>query len=207
MSVCKALNIVWNDRRVRTATIDFLIPFLTLVLLERFTSYLISVIYLFTFSAITLYFTGQRYYQYGIQAWFLGCVAGYSILTAFLSTSTTLAIFSRYTLIMSLFHFSEMFFIGITNNENLKVDSFLLNHSVQYWMAAISSWLEFGIKTLTMPWLNSNYISIVGVLLCLSGEIIRKLAMWHASSAFTHLIAYRKNKNHYLVTTGIYGLN
>lgn len=206
MSIYKALNIIWNDRRVKTATISFVIPFLTLILLERFSSYVMSFIYLLVFSAITFYLIGQRYYQYGIQAWFLGCVAGYSLLTTLLTNSTNLAIFSRYTLIMSIFHFSEMFFIGITNNENLKADSFLLNHSIQYWLAAISSWLEFGIESLTMPWLNSNYISFIGLLLCISGEIIRKLAMWHASSAFTHLIAYRKNKNHYLVTTGIYGL-
>jgi protein-S-isoprenylcysteine O-methyltransferase Ste14 len=106
---------------------------------------------------------------------------------------------------MSVFHFSEMFFMGITNNENLKADSFLLNHSVQYWLAATVSWLEFGLESLTMPWLNTNYISYIGILMCISGEIIRKLAMWHASSAFTHLIAYRKNKHHALVTDGIYG--
>jgi protein-S-isoprenylcysteine O-methyltransferase Ste14 len=77
--------------------------------------------------------------------------------------------------------------------------------SVQYWLAAIVSWLEFGLESTTMPWVNSNFISYFGVLLCISGEIIRKLAMWHASSAFTHLIAYRKNKHHALVTDGIYG--
>jgi hypothetical protein len=85
-------------------------------------------------------------------------------------------------MIMSLFHFSEMFFMGLTNNENLKADSFLLNHSVQYWLAAIISWFEFGIESLTMPWLNTNYISYFGVLMCISGEIIRKFAMINCAS-------------------------
>lgn len=66
--------------------------------------------------------------------------------------------------------------------------------------------MEFGIESLIMPWININYVSCMGVLLCMIGEFIRKVAMWHAASAFTHQIAYRKNKNHSLITDGIYGI-
>ncbi|KAI6190174.1 50S ribosomal protein L16 [Aphelenchoides bicaudatus] len=204
MTTHKAIRIAWSDKRIRSATIAFLLPFFILILLERFNSLVFSVIYVCIFSGLIYYLTDHRFYQYSAQACLLGSVAGYSFLVGILTTSQTFTVFSRYFIIMAIFHFTEMFFMGITNNENLKVDSFLLNHSVQYWLAATVSWLEFGLESITMPWLNTNYISYIGVLLCISGEIIRKLAMWHASSAFTHLIAYRKNKHHALVTDGIY---
>lgn len=47
---------------------------------------------------------------------------------------------------------------------------------------------------------------IVGIMLCIAGEVFRKLAMWHAGTGFTHLVAFRKNKNHTLVTDGIYSI-
>lgn len=45
-----------------------------------------------------------------------------------------------------------------------------------------------------------------GLTLCVSGELVRKSAMWHARKGFTHLIAVRKHREHTLVTDGVYGL-
>jgi protein-S-isoprenylcysteine O-methyltransferase len=180
------VNILCNDRRVRSTALGFFIPFLILVTLERFYSTFLSVFYIFGVTAITFGSIGFRHYQYGVQAFLLGIVAGYSLVINMSSDHQNMAIFSRYTLMLSLFHFTEALFTGLTNNENLKSDSFLLNHSVQYWLAAVASWLEFGLESIGMPWINSNYVSYFGVLLCFSGEVIRKVSMWHAKSVGKH---------------------
>lgn len=52
---------------------------------------------------------------------------------------------------LSLFHYSEYLVTAIINPHSLSLDSFLLNHSVEYTLAAISSWLEFTVEKLTVP--------------------------------------------------------
>ena len=45
---------------------------------------------------------------------------------------------------------------------------------------------------------------IVGVVLMLVGQVARSLAMIHAGTNFSHLVAYRKEEGHVLVKSGIY---
>lgn len=57
----------------------------------------------------------------------------------------------RYMCSLSLFHYSEYLVTAIINPHSLSLDSFLLNHSVEYTLAAISSWVEFTVEKLTVP--------------------------------------------------------
>lgn len=52
---------------------------------------------------------------------------------------------------LSFFHYSEYLVTAIINPHSLSLDSFLLNHSVEYTFAAVSSWVEFIIEKLTIP--------------------------------------------------------
>lgn len=52
---------------------------------------------------------------------------------------------------LSFFHYSEYLVTAIINPHSLSLDSFLLNHSVEYTLAAISSWVEFTVEKLTVP--------------------------------------------------------
>lgn len=40
---------------------------------------------------------------------------------------------------------------AIINPRSLSLDSFLLNHSVEYTLAAVSSWVEFTVEKLIVP--------------------------------------------------------
>ncbi|KIH42593.1 isoprenylcysteine carboxyl methyltransferase family protein, partial [Ancylostoma duodenale] len=75
---------------------------------------------------------------------------------------------------------------------------------VAYWVAACASWVEFFLEVYFTPFLKVYWISMLGFLMCLCGEILRKLAMLHAGSGFTHRLALSKRPDHRLVTTGIY---
>ena len=52
-------------------------------------------------------------------------------------------------------------------------------------------------KTLT-------WLPVIGVALVVSGELLRKSAMFTASSNFDHYVQSEKKPNHQLVTSGVY---
>lgn len=73
---------------------------------------------------------------------------------------------------LSFFHYSEYLVTAIINPRSLSLDSFLLNHSVEYTLAAVSSWVEFTVEKLIVPgWCVSlslhsvHYETVVYVLL------------------------------------------
>lgn len=57
----------------------------------------------------------------------------------------------RYMCSLSFFHYSEYLVTAIINPRSLSLDSFLLNHSMEYTLAAVSSWVEFTVEKLTIP--------------------------------------------------------
>ena len=108
---------------------------------------------------------------------------------------------------LSFFHFSEYFVTAQSNSSKVTLDSFLLNHSVGYWGAAILSWGEYGLELYLYPDMKKLWvISVMGALACVIGEVIRKLAMITAGSNFNHVVQVEKECNHKLITSGIYSL-
>lgn len=62
-----------------------------------------------------------------------------------------LRILGLYSMSLSMFHFSEFISVAMTNPKTLTVDSFILNHSVQYSVAAVASWMEFAVEYYFFP--------------------------------------------------------
>jgi hypothetical protein len=58
---------------------------------------------------------------------------------------------------MSFFHYSEFLMIALTNPRTVSLDSFILNHSVEYGVAAVASWIEFVIERWFCPGNPSQY--------------------------------------------------
>lgn len=134
---------------------------------------------------------------------FLGAVFAVGFIIACSGRNvTTLGL---YMMAMAVFHFSEFHLTAIYNSGRLSFDSFLLNHSREYGIAAISSWVEYLVEYMIYPDLKTlSFISSVGLVLVVSGELMRKAAMVTAGSNFTHEVAHRKRHNHELITTGVY---
>lgn len=118
------------------------------------------------------------------------------------------SVFGLYLIIISIFHFSEYLTIALVNPKSLSLNSFLINHSREYCLAAIGSWIEFSIECYLFSQMKTiKIISYFGLLLCLFGEVIRKLAMITAGSNFNHIIQSQKSDDHVLVTNGIYSIS
>ena len=132
-----------------------------------------------------------------------GSVFGIAILLSF--GDLTWKYFGWYLAFLSFFHVSEYVMVAIYSPDKLSLDSFLLNHSPEYQIAAVASWVEFAFELWLFPWMKNIFIlSFVGLLLMIGGEALRKLAMITAKSNFTHIIQTKKDRNHVLVTHGIY---
>lgn len=113
--------------------------------------------------------------------------------------------FGVYFFFMALFHYSEYLTISFANPQTLSIDTFMLNHSIPYIVAATTSWLEFIVEVYFCPSLKgSSMILYIGIVICVAGEIVRKLAIITASTSFNHIVQYHKAEDHVLVTNGIY---
>nr|CAG4642765.1 EOG090X0CFU [Evadne anonyx] len=110
-----------------------------------------------------------------------------------------------YIMIMSFFHFSEFLVTSIIRPQTLSTDSFLLNHSKAYTLAALVSWFEYLVQFCCFPMMKRfSWFSFLGLVLCIGGEALRKIAMLTAGSNFDHLIRTQREEKHQLVTSGIY---
>ena len=77
----------------------------------------------------------------------LACAAG-----VFISVyGNTWAVFGWYFTALAFFHWSEYFTTAATNTRSLTLESFLLDHSREYQLAALASWTEFTLEWFIFP--------------------------------------------------------
>lgn len=145
-------------------------------------------------------------YQVAIRAAFLGYAFGIGIVVFFVAPPSWKT-FGMYIVILTIFHYTEFLSVAWINPSTLSTDCFILNHSVAYGVAACSSWIEFIVERQYFPVMKEpSLISYFGLMLCISGELLRKLAMFTAKHNFNHVVQSEKRDNHELVTHGVYKL-
>ncbi|KAJ3995393.1 Isoprenylcysteine carboxyl methyltransferase family-domain-containing protein [Lentinula boryana] len=105
----------------------------------------------------------------------------------------------------SAFHFGEFAVTAGWNLEKCSVESFLLDNGSMYHIANGSAILEYIITLYLVPSFKTwTSVSILGMIMVLLGQFMRSAAMKHASTNFSHSLAFKKLENHRLVTDGIY---
>jgi len=142
-----------------------------------------------------------------VTALCLGCLFLYGVSNCIsISPTITFSPFYLYISVLSFFHWSEYQVTGIGNPSSLSWDSFLINHSIQYWAAMLASWLEYLVWRSMLTGWSCPSLSLAGLALCLSGELVRKVAMLQAGRSFNHLVQTSRDNEHKLVTEGIYSV-
>ncbi|TCD68210.1 hypothetical protein EIP91_011382 [Steccherinum ochraceum] len=107
----------------------------------------------------------------------------------------------------SAFHWGEFAVTAGWNREKCSVDSFLLENGAQYHIAHSVALAEYLVTLYFWPSVKTHtYIVALGVILVLFGQVLRSGAMIHASTNFSHTVAFRRLKSHTLVTDGIYSI-
>ena len=134
---------------------------------------------------------------------FLGAVFGIGLTMAWSSKSfTTLGLYMMY---FAEFHFLEFHAIAICNPSTLSSGSFVLAVWT-FQSGVVISIVEYLLEYIIYPDMKGfSLFSLVGLMLLVGGELIRKGAMITAGVNYTHEIACKKTHNHSLVTTGLYG--
>ena len=134
-------------------------------------------------------------------------LVGLMLVTSSTSDAGSLSALGFYLMALSFFHISEFVFTCAFNEREATTDSFLLNHSWEYGVAALASWLEFALEAWLWPSLKSSgRVRWAGLALVVFGECFRKLAMYTAGTNFNHYVQERKQQGHELVTRGVYRL-
>ncbi|XP_065333105.1 protein-S-isoprenylcysteine O-methyltransferase [Cloeon dipterum] len=146
------------------------------------------------------------HYQIAVRATFLGTV---------FSTGCLISVFAPlswrplglYMITMAIFHYSEFLVTALVNARTLSLDSFLLNHSKEYGIAALASWIEFFLERWLLPELKEFWpVVLIGVMMCAAGEVLRKAAMMTAKTNFNHIVQSVREDGHQLVTNGVYAI-
>lgn len=137
----------------------------------------------------------------------LGALCSIGLLIINNDSQSNLIPLGVYLVLLSFFHFSEYFVTSLTNSSTLNLNSFLIDQSVAYVLAISGSFIEFTLEAYLFPEFKKfNICAKLGLLMAISGEIIRKLAMFTARRNFSHTISETKSRDHKLVTHGIYNL-
>ncbi|PKU69593.1 probable protein-S-isoprenylcysteine O-methyltransferase isoform X2 [Dendrobium catenatum] len=111
---------------------------------------------------------------------------------------------SIFTLAMMFFHVSEyLLAVAIHGRSNVSWNSCLI--SKQYIIAMVFALLEYFIEICLFPKLKDHWwISNIGLVIVLVGEVIRKTGILTAGRSFTHIIRVYYVDHHELITWGIY---
>ena len=105
------------------------------------------------------------------------------------------------------FHASEVCLVLMYGPQEFSYQSLLL--SKQYIAALAAGLIEFGLGWMVIPHIKRDVAAVtvpLGMLMIFTGEALRKLAWITARRAFTHLIREERQKDHALVTHGVYSM-
>jgi len=118
----------------------------------------------------------------------------------------TLVHWNTYLLFLCTFHCLEFITTALYQPDKVSYDSFVINHSKTYTAAALISMVEFWVEEIIFYGSNKRmWIILMGLLLVVSGQIVRTVAMSTCGENFSHIIMRdRDGDSHHLVTTGIY---
>ncbi|KAK9879562.1 hypothetical protein WA026_006631 [Henosepilachna vigintioctopunctata] len=164
---------------------------------------IIAITSFINFSALKCIYRNYDF-EIAIRASFLGSVFAIGLYIK-LNTPSNIEIFGIYMCIMAIFHYTEFLALALIDPKLVSPKSFVINHSPEYTFAALFSWVEFFTETYFWPNLKQyRIISLLGCIICIGGEMLRKTAMFNAGTNFNHLVQYKKAKDHVLVTTGVY---
>ncbi|KAF8076508.1 Isoprenylcysteine carboxyl methyltransferase family-domain-containing protein [Lyophyllum atratum] len=103
------------------------------------------------------------------------------------------------------FHWGEFAVTAGWNLEKCSVDSYLLDNGAMYHIANGVALAEYLITLYFKPALKAYpYLTPIGIAFVIAGQLLRSIAMIHASTNFSHSVAFRKRDTHKLVTDGVY---
>lgn len=123
-------------------------------------------------------------------------------LFGFYKISTDIVTLNLYLIFLTIFHLLEFYCTCIFNNKATDDDSFILN-DFELLLCYVLSIIEHALRCYLFPVVSYKALTIA-VVLCIAGQVSRSIAMCTAKESFNHYIQVEHDKEHKLVTNGIY---
>ncbi|EFA84442.1 prenylcysteine methyltransferase [Heterostelium album PN500] len=112
-----------------------------------------------------------------------------------------------YMMGLAAFHMWEYIWVSMYDPTKLSSNSFLLNHSTSFNLALLAGFIEYWIEYLLFPSMKlMGWISTLGFIAMVFGQVVRTTAMITAGRNFSHIVQQTKKSSHVLVTNGVYSL-
>ena len=116
---------------------------------------------------------------------------------------------TEFTATLALFHFLEFYTTARWNTAKVSVSSYILSaNGVAYNAAHAAAMFEIIVTSFFFPGFQdrfSNALTLVlGLVMVISGQTVRSVAMAQAGVSFNHIPARSKKNDHVLVTWGVY---
>jgi protein-S-isoprenylcysteine O-methyltransferase len=138
------------------------------------------------------------------------------ILCSIFSISICMLLFTKtdfyqlysYLITQIIYHYSEYISVLIYHFDTLDYQMFLLDHSKEWIFSLIVSYIESILGTIFFKNIKQNKIIFrIGIVITIFGQFFRIGSLYTAKLNFTHLLSYEKKKEHFLMTTGFYGIS
>ena len=138
---------------------------------------------------------------------FTGGIHFILLTTSLINGTYSIFQWSFYILVLVIFHLLEFFLTAMYNPRTCTADSFLVNHSKAYTIAALASWFEFWMELYFVPsWKGNLWNIYLGGVVVILGQSCRTLAMHTCGKHFHHIVQIQRSKTHQLVTSGLYSI-
>ena len=113
-----------------------------------------------------------------------------------------------YYISLVIYHYTEYLSVLFYHFDNCSWHSFLIDQSKQWIYTTGFSFLEYYIENFFFHKFKSFIIfTIIGLICLIIGQYFRIAALFTGKVSFTHLISYKKKKEHILITHGIYSIS
>lgn len=111
-----------------------------------------------------------------------------------------------YLMALAMFHFLEYWVTAKYNPQRVHSESFIINNGSGNTLAHILALAEYLVEYALFPKFKMGHqlIKFAGLVLVIGGQYVRTIAMKTAGQSFNHLVQTRKQKDHELITGGIY---
>ena len=113
-----------------------------------------------------------------------------------------------YYISLVIYHYAEYLSVLFYHFDNCSWHSFLIDQSKQWIYTTSFSFLEYYIENFFFHKFKSFILfTMIGIICLIIGQYFRIAALFTGKVSFTHLISYKKKKEHVLVTHGIYSIS
>ena len=113
-----------------------------------------------------------------------------------------------YYISLVIYHYAEYLSVLFYHFNNCSWHSFLIDQSKAWMYTTSFSFIEYYIENFFFHKFKSFFLfTFLGIITLIIGQYFRIAALFTGKVSFTHLISYRKKKEHTLVTHGIYSIS